>query len=316
MKDIFERISELSRTQASFALFFTFLLFFLSYAIVLPGVMSITAWLWGGDLWGVQRLLSGDWDAFPGASYLFRLLQSENQLFTWGLVAFMMAGMLGKPNQVLKIDRVPDMFDIILPGLILILILPLVQTTYISADSFRLPEFMKGIEESMRLREEQSQQMLMELFSDTRMGMLLLNLLVFAAVPAFCEEFLFRGILQQQFSRNMSPHIAILITAAIFSFIHLQFYGFFGRMLLGVILGYFLYASGSLWPSIFAHFVFNSFSIILAYLAAKEGIVDPEITQDSYQFPLSLVLFSLLSVGILMFLYLRKERTPSILPHE
>jgi len=316
MKDIYERISELSRTEASFALFLTLILYFLSLALLLPGTMGITAWLWGGDINGIQRLLSGDLEAFPGGAYLFRLLQAENQLLTWGFVAIAMAYILGKPKEVLKIKHSPDLFDLLLPGLVLILGLPLVQATYISADSFQLPEFMKGFEESMRLREAQSQEILMTFFSDTRIGILLLNILIFALIPAFCEEFLFRGILQQQFSRRMSPHFAILLSAGIFSFIHFQFYGFFGRMLLGVILGYFLYASGSLWPSIIAHFVFNAFSILIAYLAAAKGLIDPEITQDSYQFSFSLVLFSLLSVGILMFLYLRRQRTPSILPHE
>ncbi|MEM8888446.1 MAG: CPBP family intramembrane glutamic endopeptidase [Bacteroidota bacterium] len=308
MKDIYERIAELCKSQASFALLFALILYFLSLSLILPVILGLTVGIWGGDLLELQSLIAGNLEAFAGGEYLFRLVQAENQMFTWGLVALVMAALLGRPKEVLKLDNNPGPLELMIPALILILIIPLIQLTYIPADSFQLPDFMKDMEESMRLREEQSQKVLMKLFSDPSIGTLLLNILVFAVVPAFFEEFLFRGIIQQQIARNLSPHWAILISAAIFSFIHFQFYGFFGRMILGMVLGYFLYYSGSLWPSILAHFAYNAFSIFLTWLAAAKGMMDTDITQDSYQFPLSLVLFSILSVGILMFLYLRRQR--------
>lgn len=311
MKDIYERISELCKTQASFALLFCLILFFLSLSVVLPLFLSLTVFLWGGALEDLSSLLSGNLESFDYGAYLFRLVQSENQLLTWGFTAVAMAYFLGRPTQVLKVEKSIDLRDIGIAALILLLIIPIIQAIYIPADSFELPTFLKGFEADMKLREAESQKVLLELFSDPSMTLLFLNLLVFAAIPAFCEEFFFRGILQQQFSRSMSPHLAIALSAAIFSFIHFQFYGFFGRMLLGIILGYFLYASGSLWPSIFAHFVFNAFSIILTYLAAAKGILETEIANNEYEFPLSMILFSFLSVGMLMFLYLRRERIPN-----
>ena len=172
MKDIYERIAELCKSQASFALLFALILYFLSLSLILPVI--------------------------PGGEYLFRLVQAENQMFTWGLVALVMAALLGRPKEVLKLDTSPGPLELMIPALILILIIPLIQLTYIPADSFQLPDFMKDMEESMRLREEQSQKVLMKLFSDPSIGTLLLNILVFAVVPAFFEEFLFRGIIQQQ----------------------------------------------------------------------------------------------------------------------
>lgn len=310
MKDIYERLRELCKTQASFALLFCLILFFLSLSIVFPSILSLTIWVWGGSLEQLPELLSGNLESFNYGAYLFRLVQSENQLLTWGFAAVAMAFFLGKPTDILKIERAASAKDLGIAALILLLILPIIQAIYIPEDSFQLPTFLKGFEADMKLKEAENQKVLLALFSNPSLALLFLNLLVFAVIPAFCEEFFFRGILQQQFSRTMSPHLAIALSATIFSFIHFQFYGFFGRLLLGMILGYFLYASGSLWPSIFAHFVFNAFSIVLTYLAATNGTLDPEIVSNEYEFPLSLVLFSFLSVGVLMFLYLRRERIP------
>ena len=105
-------------------------------------------------------------------------------------------------------------------------------------------------------------------------GGLLLNLLVIALIPAVGEELTFRGVLQQGLVRRMkSPHLAIILSAAIFSFIHFQFYGFLPRMFLGILLGYMFYITKSLWTSITMHFVNNGTAVVLYYLNNK-GIID------------------------------------------
>ena len=109
-------------------------------------------------------------------------------------------------------------------------------------------------------------------------GGLLLNLLVIALIPAVGEELTFRGVLQQGLVRRMkSPHLAIILSAAIFSFIHFQFYGFLPRMFLGLLLGYMFYITGSLWTSILMHFVNNGSVVVLYYLNNKDIIsIDAE----------------------------------------
>ena len=117
-------------------------------------------------------------------------------------------------------------------------------------------------------------------------GGLLLNLLVIALIPAVGEELTFRGVLQQGLVRRMkSPHLAIILSAAIFSFIHFQFYGFLPRMFLGILLGYMFYITKSLWTSITMHFVNNGTAVVLYYLNNKGIIeIDPE-TFGSTQYP-------------------------------
>lgn len=107
-------------------------------------------------------------------------------------------------------------------------------------------------------------------------GGLLLNLVVIALIPAVGEELTFRGVLQQSLTRKMNPHVAILLSSAIFSFIHFQFYGFLPRMFLGVLLGYMFYASGSLWTSIVMHFLNNGSAVVVYYLNNKD-IIDVDV---------------------------------------
>jgi uncharacterized protein len=97
-------------------------------------------------------------------------------------------------------------------------------------------------------------------------GDLLVFLLVSAVAPAVCEEIFFRGGIQQLITEwTMKPHYAILISAFIFSLLHIDPFGFIARFILGIGLGYLFWWSGSLWLSIAAHFVFNAFGIINVY---------------------------------------------------
>ncbi len=114
--------------------------------------------------------------------------------------------------------------------------------------------------------EESSNRILEIIFSDTTWHGLFLNLLVCAIFPAICEEFFFRGTLQNFFREWFkSEHIAIWVTAFIFSTIHFQFSGFLARLVLGAYLGYLFVWSRSLWVPIVAHFFNNALSAIAAF---------------------------------------------------
>ena len=66
--------------------------------------------------------------------------------------------------------------------------------------------------------------------------------------------------------------VAIIITGFMFSLMHMQFYGFFPRWLLGAVFGYLLVWSGTMWLPIFAHFVFNTVAVVLSYLIYQKVI--------------------------------------------
>lgn len=134
---------------------------------------------------------------------------------------------------------------------------------------------------------------------DTIWG-LLGNLLVIALIPAIGEELTFRGVLQQSLTRRCNPHLAIWLSAFIFSFIHFQFYGFLPRMFLGLILGYMFYYSGSLWTSILMHFINNGTAVVVAYLDYK-GLANADWEHFGSTSNVALLIASLvLTVGMIV----------------
>ncbi|MEL6851251.1 MAG: CPBP family intramembrane glutamic endopeptidase [Bacteroidota bacterium] len=289
-------------------------------ALVLAGLLSLVGFLMLIMLIGfwqsgmgmtqdtLQRFLQGELGLIEQGGFWFLAIQVMNQLLMWAVPAFLVATWLGGIPQHLGLRQSYHMQHVLWATLCILAAIPLVQATYIPADSFQLPEFMKEWEADMLAREAQTQAALTFLFSNKSLGAVLGNLLVFAITPAICEELFFRGLLQGQLSKVFSAHLAIWITAALFSVIHFQFLGFFPRLLLGALLGYFYYFSGSLIPAILAHFAYNAFSFSLAYAAYAQEWVDPAMAEDGAPMPWYLVLGSLAAVGYLMW---RFSRNPS-----
>lgn len=111
---------------------------------------------------------------------------------------------------------------------------------------------------------EKAQQILL---SKHTLNDLFLNFFFVAALAGVGEELFFRGVLQRLFIRwTKSPWAGILIAAAIFSAIHMQFMGFLPRFMLGILLGALYWYSGSLWASILAHFFYDAFILLMIYL--------------------------------------------------
>jgi len=157
------------------------------------------------------------------------------------------------------------------------------------------PDFMSQFENWAISKEKQLAKLTVFLISFESFNEYLIGVLAIAIVPGILEEFFFRGILQKNIlliSKN--HHFAIWITAIVFSFIHLQFYGFFPRMIMGVLFGYIFYWSGSLTYPIIAH-IFNNFFSLTLFYAANEGLFGPEFKVDinsSPDIPLYVIIFS------------------------
>jgi membrane protease YdiL (CAAX protease family) len=101
-------------------------------------------------------------------------------------------------------------------------------------------------------------------------------IVILAVVPAIGEELLFRGILQNKITLlTKNYHVAIWVSAIIFSAIHFQFYGFVPRVLLGALFGYLYVWSGNLGVAILAHFINNGFTLFLIYAGLSLDAVAP-----------------------------------------
>lgn len=91
----------------------------------------------------------------------------------------------------------------------------------------------------------------------------------------FCEEYFFRGVLQQGLARRSGAQArALVITSVIFSLFHLDPVGFVGRLELGLLFGLLYLRTGSLWAPIGAHMANNAVSAAL--FLAGQGVEAPE----------------------------------------
>jgi len=148
---------------------------------------------------------------------------------------------------------------------LMILAVPAINLLSHLNQQLALPEFLRPLEIWMQER-EQDAHVLTERFLDVDgYGGLMTVVGLMALLPAIGEELTFRGMLQGLFSPKYKT-AAIWIAAAIFSFIHFQFYGFVPRMLMGALFGYMLVWTGSLWVPILMHFTNNAMAVIGYYV--------------------------------------------------
>lgn len=164
-------------------------------------------------------------------------------------------------------------FLILLSGALAVLIIPANSWLINWNATAQLPEVLKGFEVWAKEKEEVLAELTKFLTQFHTVGQLLMGLVAFALVPAIGEELVFRGILQRNFLRWFkNPHVAIWVTAIIFGAIHVQFFGFVPRTVLGAIFGYLYYWSGNFWVPVAAHFVNNGFTVLLLYLQQNKLI--------------------------------------------
>ncbi len=203
-----------------------------------------------------------------------------------------------KPLQYLHLTTTPMWQIALLTVAMMVIALPAINLLGYWNQQLTLPDFLRPLEEIMKQQEEAAAQLTERFIKADNVGILLLNLLLMAVLPAFSEELCFRGILMNLFMRTKdkgqktedeqrtakgerrTPHTAIWATAIIFSFIHFQFYGFIPRMLMGALFGYLLIWSGSIWLPMIAHFTNNALAVILYNIYYTQGL-DPT-TADTF----------------------------------
>ncbi|MFT5972241.1 MAG: O-antigen/teichoic acid export membrane protein [Cryomorphaceae bacterium] len=96
-------------------------------------------------------------------------------------------------------------------------------------------------------------------------------------------------------------HVAVWLSAFLFSAMHFQFYGFIPRFLLGALLGYLFVWSKSIWAPIIAHFVNNALALILLFMMARGSISEDLDSFDPDFSDWLLVGISAIAVGGLIF---------------
>lgn len=109
----------------------------------------------------------------------------------------------------------------------------------------------------------------------------IVSMIIIALLPAIFEEVCFRGGIQNILTRWFKgPWAAIILTSIIFSAVHISYYGFLVRFVLGVFLGFAFYYSGSLWLSIIFHFLYNGLQVTALYFSTNSAGKVPDNAKD------------------------------------
>lgn len=193
----------------------------------------------------------------------------------------------------------PVLMLIILSGLCLQVILSPVAYWNMHV---QFPDFLKEFEVWARRQEDMRMELTRLLTTFTSHQDFAIALIVIAVLPGIGEELVFRGIVQNRLQQIMgNVHAAVWISALLFSAIHLQFFGFVPRMLLGAFFGYLYAASGNLVVPVVAHFAHNAVTLLMIYLYQLDiSSIHPEESEPA-PFYLVLIAAAIFS-GLLFFL--------------
>ena len=145
------------------------------------------------------------------------------------------------------------------------------QIIYYNAD-ISFPDSMKGLEQTLRDWENAGADATAAIMSTTTVGGLIVNVLIVGLFTGLAEEMFFRaGIQRMMMTSRISPTVAIWSAAAIFSFMHFQFFGFVPRLLLGAMFGYVYLRTRSIWAPALLHGINNSIVVVTEWLNRRNG---------------------------------------------
>lgn len=276
--------------------------------LLLLGLLVILEGLGPADAQAYVLELASDPSAAPNGWYDLMLLQAVNHLGTFLLPALLYWSVIERRTwSQFNVRPLSAVAGLSLVTLIVVAFMPFDGLIIEWNQNIHLPQTLAPLEGWMRDKEKSLAGITKFLTTFQTTGQLLTALLVIAVIPAIGEETLFRGILQRNLTYwTGNVHVGIWVAAALFSAIHVQFLGFFPRMLLGALFGYLYVWSGNLWVPILAHFVNNGFTVLMVYLYQRRmTTIDVEGT-DSVPV-LGALVSGLLTLGLLFFFKTRNE---------
>jgi uncharacterized protein len=194
-------------------------------------------------------------------------------------------------------------------GLILLVIaMPFINWLVQINSSIHLPGYLSGIESWMRNSEDTAQRLTDAFLATRTWGGFAVNIVMIGILAAVGEELIFRGILVRLFREwTGNIHLAVIIPALLFSALHLQFYGFFGRLALGIALGYLFVWSGSLWVPITVHFLNNAMAVVVSFLDNR-GLISTDLDSFGTSKDIIIILGSfILAIFTMSIIYLHES---------
>jgi len=145
-----------------------------------------------------------------------------------------------------------------------------------------------------------------EILSDGSLPAVVLYYLTVAILPAFAEEFAFRGVIMGSL-RPYSEGLALLVSSAAFSLMHGNFVQIPFTFCCGLAFGFIVLKTNSLLPSIIIHFLNNALAVTAEILNAY-SVVSDDVIYLGYA-----VIFLITAVLALIFLRRIIREKPAML---
>ena len=105
----------------------------------------------------------------------------------------------------------------------------------------------------------------------SNVGMLIFNIIVVGFLPAVFEELMFRGIVFNGLKKDGIKK-AIVFTGLMFAIMHLSIHQTVYQFVLGMLLCYLVYETGSIVSSMLLHFFNNAFILVLSFFQTSEEV--------------------------------------------
>jgi uncharacterized protein len=210
----------------------------------------------------------------------------------------------GYDEGILNIKNLP-LNEIILVAILAFCTFPVTSLAGELNSGMVLPDWMSNVEQWMKDKEDYANNLMEIIMNPRTFTGMCLNMIIIAAFPALSEELIFRGVFQKIFQNLFrSGHLSVWFTAFLFSAMHLQFYGFLPRFILGLVFGYIFLWSSKLWLPVIAHFINNAIPTAAAYIKGWDAINAPSSVGKWNQ--ISFVILSLIA-GIIILGWLHRR---------
>jgi len=283
--------------------------------ILLCGILSLSvSYLLSVFVWG-KSVLDETGDPEMMNLGFMRLTQMLNQVGFFLIPPFLFAFLSERfPVSFLGFNK-PRIIHIVAALLLLLAAGPL--TGYLTEWNERLilPPQLSGLANWMRTSEDTALKLTNRLLNAPGATSLIVNIIMIGLLPSLGEELLFRSALIGIFRKIFRGiHLPVIISAFLFSALHLQFFGFLPRFMLGLLFGYLFVWSGSVWIPVIAHFINNSSVVIASYLYNNGISAIPADEVGTVSSGAGVVLSTVAVVLILFWVYYTRKCSPELSP--
>ncbi|MDE7426955.1 MAG: CPBP family intramembrane metalloprotease [Muribaculaceae bacterium] len=217
-------------------------------------------------MWVIVQVTNGFLLAHFGMenTRILRIAATLQSVFQFILPPVVTAVMITRlPARFLEIDRAPGFYTLMMSFFAIIAAIPALNLIIHLNNSVSFPEALSGLEHSLRAMETGAENTIAAMQGGSTVGDLIMNILIIGILAGVGEELFFRGGFQRLLATGcMGKHASVWTAAVVFSAMHLQFFGFIPRLLLGAYFGYLLLWTRSLWIPVLAH-AFNNIVFVV-----------------------------------------------------